>query len=570
MQSLTTNVPPSPPRRLGWRTSTTVLSLTLLTSLMLACAPTAPPASTSAPAPAPAEPAEALKPAAPAAPAPAAVATSPAAKPAAKPEPQGSVTIVLGEEPVSLASPDSYSSFGHPVLRNGGEALTNRDPKTNELVGELATKWEQTNPTTWRFHLRQGVTFHDGSPFNAESAAFGINYSWSKQNNYTIRGRVGPEFQAKAVDEYTLDVVTEAPDPILPTRLYFQPQPSQKAYEAAPDQFPLKPVGTGPYKFVEWVKGQYVKLTWNPDWWGNTNPAEAHGAATIKDVTFVFRPEREVRTAMVKRGEGDLARFVTAEQCKESPGCATGPAVETIFLRPDTLHPVFKDKRIREAMNIAVDRKTIVQDILGGGTPAIMLVGPSALGFNPALPPYPYDPERAKALVAAAKADGVPVDGPLTLLARRGSFIRIEEAAEAIGETYRQMGLTGLQVKILETGPYTEISNTRQTPERGVVFLNSHGNEFLDYSFTVNNYYTCDGRLSSYCDPKVDEMHKAAVGLLGEPRVKAYQDIAKYVYDDFGVVPLGQPNFYYGLSKRLDWAVRVDGFMLVKEMKLKE
>ena len=145
-------------------------------------------------------------------------------------------------------------------------------------------------------------------------------------------------------------------------------------------------------------------MTANPDWWGNADPVAAHGAATIKDVTFVFRPEREVRTAMVKRGQADLGRWLTAEQCNDSPGCGSSMALDTIFLRPDTFHPVFKDKRVREALNIAIDRKLIVQDIFGGGTPAIMLVGPSALGFNPTLPPYPYDPERAKALIAEAKA----------------------------------------------------------------------------------------------------------------------------------------------------------------------
>jgi peptide/nickel transport system substrate-binding protein len=547
------------------------VSLIVMVGVLFGCAPAAPPASTAPPAK-PAAPAASPSPAAGASPAAKpADATKPAAAAAAKPEPKGSVTIVLNEEPVTLAMPDSYSSYGHPVLRNVGEALTNRDPQTNEIVGELAASWEQTNPTTWRFHLRQGVKFHDGSPFNAESAAFGINYSWDKANNYQIRGRVGPEFKAQAVDEYTLDVVTESPDPILPTRLYFQPEPSQKAYEAAPDQFPLKPVGTGPYKFVEWVKGQHVKLTWNPDWWGHGQPAEARGAATIKDITFVFRPEREVRAAMVKRGEADLGRFLTAEQCNEAPACVTGPAVETLFLRPDTIHPTLKDKRVREAMNLAIDRKAIVQDILGGGTPANMLVGPSALGFNPALPPYPYDPERARTLVAEAKAAGVPVDAPLSLIARRGAFIRSEETSEALGDMLQRVGLTGLQVKILETGPYNEIWAARPVPpERGAVFLNSHGNVFLDYSFSINNYYTCEGRLSGYCDPKVDEMHKAAVQLVGEPRAKAYQEIAKYVYEDFGTVPLAQPSFYYGLTKRLDWNLRIDGFMLVKEMKLKE
>ena len=177
MHSVTTREPRALRYRPGWRG--TVIPIAVLTGLLLACAPAAAPTA----------------PGAPAAPASAGAAASPAAQAAAKAEPQGSVTIVLNEEPISLASPDSYSSFGYPVLRNVGEALTNRDPKTNELVGELATSWEQPNPTTWRFHLRQGVKFHDGSPFNAEAAAFGINLSWSKEKNYTTAGGLVPSYR---------------------------------------------------------------------------------------------------------------------------------------------------------------------------------------------------------------------------------------------------------------------------------------------------------------------------------------------------------------------------------------
>ena len=85
------------------------------------------------------------------------------------------MVIALNEEPPMLAAHDATATFSYPVMRNMTEALLNRDPKTNELVGELATKWEQTNPTTWRFTLRQGVKFHDGSPFNAEAAADAMN-----------------------------------------------------------------------------------------------------------------------------------------------------------------------------------------------------------------------------------------------------------------------------------------------------------------------------------------------------------------------------------------------------------
>ena len=100
------------------------------------------------------------------------------------------------------------------------------DPATNELVGELATAWEQTDDRTWRFTLRQGVTFHNGDPFNAEVAAFGINYTWSPENEFEIYQFIGPDMTATAVDDFSVDVQTVEPDPILPARLYFSPIPN--------------------------------------------------------------------------------------------------------------------------------------------------------------------------------------------------------------------------------------------------------------------------------------------------------------------------------------------------------
>src|SRR5215212_3001013 len=203
MQSITTGARISSRHRTGRRAATTAISLTILTSLLLACAPPAPPASTAAPA----KPAEVVKPAAPAAPAPAAAPAAPAAAAPTRPTPKGAVTIVVGEEPLTLAGHDATPGYNNQVMRNIDEALLNRDPKTSELVGELATKWEQTNPTTWRFTLRQGVTFHDGSPFNAETAAEALNFSWAKASNFRVRGYIGPEFTVKPGGEYTIDVV---------------------------------------------------------------------------------------------------------------------------------------------------------------------------------------------------------------------------------------------------------------------------------------------------------------------------------------------------------------------------
>ena len=179
---------------------------------------------------------------------------------------------------------ESYSSFGYTIIRNVAEGLVNRNPK-NELVGELATKWEATTPTNWRFYLRPNVKFHDGTPFNAEAAAFSLNWTWSKENNFRIRTFIGPEFKVTPVDDLTLDVTTESPDPILPERLYFSPINSMKQAKEKTDEVLLKAIGTGPYVFQEWVKGQHIKLTASPDWWGN-GAGDAQGTASIKDVTF--------------------------------------------------------------------------------------------------------------------------------------------------------------------------------------------------------------------------------------------------------------------------------------------
>jgi peptide/nickel transport system substrate-binding protein len=540
-----------------------VVSLTLITTFLLAFAP---PASAPPAAPAPTTSAAA----APAAKPPAAAAAA-VPKPAA--EPRGSVVIALPEEARTLGTYDAYSSIGQVVLRNTNEALLNRDPVTMELVPELATRWEQVNSTTWRFTLRQGVMFHDGSPLTAEAAAFGLTHMFDKANAFGIRNRLGPELTFRPVDEYTLEVVSAAPDPIVPSRLVFPVLPSMKALKEHPEEYQLKPVGTGPYKFVEWVKGQHIKVTANPDWWGRTATAgEARGVLTIKDATFLARAEREVRLAMLNKGEADLGRWLIKEQCAQAPQCVTGPGLEFIFVRLDQPNPALADRRIREAIALAIDKNAIINDIMGGGTLTGQVVGPTAVGYHPDLKLYPYDLARAKALVAEAKADGVPVDVPFQVVARRAGWVRIEEAAEAITEMVRQAGLPNVKTVVLEAALHQELwmPNQWPGPERGMIGLHSLANDIFDFDKPVVSNYGCSGVSSAYCNPRVDELEKTASTLSGEQRNKALQEINKILYDDIAAIPVGMPEFYFGMSRRLEWKTRLDANILLKEMTLKE
>jgi len=178
------------------------------------------------------------------------------------------VVIAVGIEPVSLDAWRSFAGTGGPGFRNAIEQLINRDFTTGEFVPILATSWERLNDTTIRFTLREGVTFHDGSPFNAEAAAASINHTFDADNAFDLLDFLGT-MSAEAVDEYTLDISTPEPDPILLGKVEWVGISSAKQLAEDPDAYHTEIVGTGPYKFVEWRKGESITYEANPDWWGS-------------------------------------------------------------------------------------------------------------------------------------------------------------------------------------------------------------------------------------------------------------------------------------------------------------
>ncbi|MDF2762126.1 MAG: peptide/nickel transporter substrate-binding lipoprotein [Thermomicrobiales bacterium] len=483
-------------------------------------------------------------------------------------EPAGQIVISLSAEPATLENWNAYSLDGHPVLRNIFEALLNRDPATNELVGELATAWEWTDDRTLRFTLREGVTFHDGSPFNAQVAADGVNFTWSAENAFDITQFMGPQISAAVVDEVTIDVSAAEPDPILPARLYFAPLPNMVQVEERPDSLPNEAIGTGPYQLVEWVRGDHISLTAYPEWWGNGDPEAAFGQQSIKDVQYVWRPESTVRAAQVTAGEAQIARFLAPDDCETTPVCLEAPSVETIFLRLDTMHPVMGDIRIREAIGLAVDKESLVEQIFGGGQVAAQLVGPSAVGHNEELTALPYDMERAQQLVQEAAADGVPVDMEITVAVRQGAYPRNEELGEYVANQLNEIGLNA-RTEVIEHAAYQEqyVMPYDEIPtDRGWIGTLGHGNEMMDVSQTFSGYYRCDGGVSTFCDPEIDAMTAEAAVVTGEERNARLAEVTAAFMERIPVIPIVHLPFFYGVAADLNWQPRLDAFMLVKEM----
>jgi peptide/nickel transport system substrate-binding protein len=369
------------------------------------------------------------------------------------------LVIATHTENQAMQAQQTYKEVNSPGLRNVIEQLVTVDLETGELVPMLATSWEQVDELTWRFQLREGVTFHDGSPFDAEAAAFAVNWVWSPDNSFHIRETMGPQISAEVAGDYTIDVKTPVPDPLIPGRMYLGGISSMKQLQESPGAVDENPVGTGPYRFVEWRKGQDWSAEANPDWWGH-DAEDGYGEVTFERLRFVFRTEPAVRAAMVETGEADLAMFVTPEQCADADAhgaskCIVAPSDTYLFLRPDVTgaHPAMEDIRVRQAIFHAIDREAIIEHLMGSGQYlGAQMLTEDAPGYNPDLSDYDYDPERARSLLDEARDDGVPVDDANVMVAARvASVPRIGEIIEAVGGMLAEVGLPN-RVELQEQG----------------------------------------------------------------------------------------------------------------------
>ena len=230
------------------------------------------------------------------------------------------LTVAVGQEPTHLEATWVAGETNCNGCRNIMEMLVRRNYETGAVLPMLATSWERIDDRTLQFTLRQGVTFHDGAPFNAEAVAVSINYMWTADLSQTLTGTIGATLSAEAVDEYTVNVSAADPDQILLEKLYFVVITSPKQIQEEPETYASKLVGTGPYMMEEWRRGESLIMVANPDWWGNDDPEAGGGKISFDKLIWRFLPEDTVRAAAAQAGEVDIAQFVTPDQCKAADG----------------------------------------------------------------------------------------------------------------------------------------------------------------------------------------------------------------------------------------------------------
>lgn len=439
----------------------------------------------------------------------------------------GEVTVVLGEG-ADLLEPcmATRSNIGRIILQNVNETLTQFDVKDGKgVLPRLAESWTDQGNGTWRFNLRKGVKFSDGSAFDAADVKHSFERAFSdKLTCETPRYFGDTKLSFNVVDDNTIDITATPAQPILPLLLSLVTiVPSD-----TPMEFVRNPVGTGPYKVAEWNPGQDIKLEARDDYWGQ--------APAVKKATYVFRTDPAVAAAMVEKGEADLAPSIAAADATNPKTDVSYLNSETLYLRLDSAIAPIGDKRVREALNMAIDRDAFIGSLLPQGTvSAVAMVPPTTLGWNPDVKQYPYDPEKAKELLAAAKADGVPVDTKLYLIGRSNLFPGVVEVAEAIQQMLQDVGFN-VEVQMVEVAQQEELySKPFKEGRPPQMLLVSHDNSRGDPVFSMFFKYDSKGRQSGISDPKVDDMIAKATAATGDERTKDWQQLIAYLHDD--VVP---------------------------------
>ncbi len=450
------------------------------------------------------------------------------------------ITVVLSEEPDVIDPCEATrSNVGRIVKQNIAETLVEIDPKDGSITPRLATAWSQVDKLTWRFKLRKGVKFHDGSDFNAAAAVIAIKRNLDPTQDCEIRlkffGNI--KLTATTVDAETLEVKTEKPQPILPALMGTMVISGPKTQ---PNKGTRNPVGTGPYKFASWTPGQDVRLVRFDGYWGGKPP--------VTGARYIWRSESAVRAAMVKKGEADIAPNIALQDATDPKLDFSYFNSETSRLRIDVTRAPLDDIRVRKAMNYAIDRDALQGSIFSKDVvPMTQIVVPSINGHNPALKPWPYDPVKARKLLAQAKAAGVPVDKEILIVGRLGMYPNATEAMEAMHAMLTDVGFK-VKLKMMEVSQWVKIFTKPYAEDRGPVLQQSqHDNNNGDAVFSVFFKYACEGPQSTICDKQVDEGITAASAATGDKRRKLWQEVFRRLHQD--IVPDVQMFHMVGFSR---------------------
>ena len=466
------------------------------------------------------------------------------------------IVVGLGNEPGSL-DPQAVDQFAmFTINENVFDKLVTRDPGGQLVPGVATDLGSPLDDTTWQYTVQEGITFHNGEPLNADAVVHSVLRIIDPDYPTPLKDNLGTLVGAEKVDEYTVNILTSGPDPLIPTRmalLYLvPPEASQSA------DFGDNPVGSGPYRFVSWERGVAVELEADPDYRG--------GAPAVTGARFTFIEEYGTRLAGVLSDEIDLMVDLLPEdgsRVAQSWRTPTGLKQFIVSLNARAGSPV-EDVRIRQALNYAVDKEAIAEGLFSGIAEVLdgQMLNPNWFGYNPDLDPFPYDPDRARALLAEAGASDLEIQ----LVSLVGNSLLDRETTEAVAAYWAEVGVTA-EIFIPEFSEYIDrLIDRENRPD--AIFV-PHDNLLFDGDRTLSAYYHSAGCCGSMDPSEADEWIDAGRTELDQAaRLQMYKDVGQAGHDQAWYVWLVSiPNVFAG-TDRIGWSARADGLIHLADITL--
>jgi peptide/nickel transport system substrate-binding protein len=467
--------------------------------------------------------------------------------------------IAQGTEPETLDAQATAVSSAHNVSFQIEERLVLEGPN-GTLIPHLATEWGPgKDDLTWRFKLRPNVFFTDGEPMNAEAVKFSIERVMKPDPKWgsSVAHYVQPVKSVSVIDDHTVEIVTKAPFGLMPKNLIkvaiVPPEYVKKVGNVA---FGRHPIGTGPFVFKEWQPARYIRLIRNDKYWG-TRPA-------INEIEFRAIPDPQTRVSALLSGDVELITQLPVEavgEVKSHSGVKVlgTPSMRNMVLVLNTLKAgPLKDVRVRQALNYAIDKKAIVDNTLRGYGNVLngQTLTDLYFGYNPKLKPYPYDPAKARSLLAAAgDARGLKLEFAIP----RGRYMNDVEVAQLIAAYLEAVGIQ-VTIKPYEWAPYIAMLTPKKLPDLSLWgWANTPADADSEIGQTMSTH-----PYNYYINPKFDAlMLKARAISDEEKRRELYTEATSLMREEAPNVWLYQQFDLYGVSDKVKgWKPRADEFLV--------
>jgi peptide/nickel transport system substrate-binding protein len=458
--------------------------------------------------------------------------------------------------PYNHSSSPIYGNWQHVI-----EPLVELDYDKKDYVGVLAESW-QFQGNKWVFKLRQGVKFHNGAPLTSKDVAFSIEQMRDEKGGSLQAPNFKDVTEVQTPDDQTVVFVTKQPLAIFLDRLENRFILSKVAGDKFGDQLYQNPIGTGPYKFVSYQRGGNMVFTRNDDYWG--------GKAAIKEVVFRKVTEEAARLAALESGQADFINNVPVHEVarfQKHPRVRIDrlEGLRMFLLAMNVAHKPFDNKLVRQAVNYSVDAPAIVKNIFDGiGYPLNGPVGSNVIGADPKHKRYPYDPKKAKELLAqAGYKDGCDVQ----LYYSPGRYPKDREVCQVVAA---QMVKGGFRVELISQEWALFWDKTGVNGGRLPFYYIGRGS-LTDADTLYDQYFrTGTTKRTNYSNPELD---KIIVEQQKTPdqkkRIALLQQAGKIIMEEAPMVPLYNLADIYGSARNLIWKKRPDEKVLAWDMKIK-